>query len=92
MVKCPACGTKISFRKACFGRLHKNGCSNCGVRIRTSRAYNALMGGIGVGTGTIIGSNLYKSHFSTNSISIALLWFTLYVICSYILLKYKVID
>lgn len=92
MVKCPSCGIKISFRNAFFGRLHKNGCPNCGVRIKTSRGYNALMGGIGGGTGSMISSNLYKSHFSINSIIITLLWFSSFVMCLYIFSRYKVIH
>ncbi len=92
MVKCPNCGTKISFRKAFFGRLSKKGCACCGTRLATTRTYGAMVGGIGGGTGTFMFTNLYKSNFSIYNIIITIVWFILLIICSYVFAKYKVID
>ena len=92
MPKCPNCGTGIGFQASFFPkRLYKNGCPNCGVRLKSSRMRSAVIGGIGGGTGTYIFGKMFRESYSVESIIYFLIWFAILLLAAYYFIGYKIV-
>lgn len=92
MPKCPSCNKNIGIKETFFGNVYKKGCPKCGVHLRAVRTRNAVIGGVGGGTGTFVFTKLFKEPTSFKNIVHFCIWFVLLFFFAYLFGKYEISE